>query len=111
MGRTARVCNKQGCAELTFGTTYCEQHKLKAWANSTRNTKNPPGWQRLRMAVMHRDSNTCTYCGNPATEVDHIIPVTQGGTHRMNNLTAACTPCNRAKNIKERRNVTPPQEA
>ena len=28
----------------------------------------------------------CTYCGQPATEADHIIPVLHGGGHDLDNL-------------------------
>ena len=41
---------------------------------------------------------SCEYCGTPnAGSVDHIRPISQGGTHRLSNLAAACLPCNLAK--------------
>src|ERR1041385_2021357 len=40
----------------------------------------------------------CAYCGDPfPTEVDHIVPVTQGGTADRENLAPACGPCNGEK--------------
>jgi 5-methylcytosine-specific restriction endonuclease McrA len=44
----------------------------------------------------------CTYCGTPATEgnpltIDHIVPLSRGGTNQLSNLTVACARCNRAK--------------
>lgn len=56
-----------------------------------------------RFAVWKRDGFKCTYCQSDATidkvvlEVDHIIPVVQGGSDEMDNLTTACRPCNSAK--------------
>lgn len=39
----------------------------------------------------------CAYCGEAASQVDHIDPVAHGGENHWTNLTAACAPCNRAK--------------
>ena len=103
MAKPARVCNKEGCAEIVLGANYCDEHKMKAWANSTRASHKPPGWQRIRLSVMLRDRRTCVYCGAPATEIDHVIPVSRGGTHALSNLVASCTPCNQGKNIEQRR--------
>lgn len=46
--------------------------------------------------VLLRDP--CAYCGEPATGVDHIVPVSAGGGDAADNLTAACGDCNRLKN-------------
>ena len=42
----------------------------------------------------------CVYCGQPATQLDHIIPLARGGEHRIGNLAAACQACNLSKNKK-----------
>lgn len=39
----------------------------------------------------------CSYCGNPATSVDHIDPIALGGSNHWSNLTAACASCNGGK--------------
>ena len=59
-------------------------------------------WYKLRDAVMQRDSHICQPCLEkdrltPATEVDHIIPKSQGGTDNPDNLQAICTPCHKDK--------------
>ena len=51
---------------------------------------------------MRRDNNTCVYCGQPATEVDHVTPVSRGGSHKLNNLVASCKRCNAQKNYQQR---------
>ena len=37
----------------------------------------------------------CVYCGNKSKiQIDHIIPVSRGGEHRIGNLVSACAACN-----------------
>lgn len=53
-----------------------------------------PAWLRVEVLAAGR----CAYCGEPGpTEVDHVVPVTQGGTRARSNLAAACYWCNREK--------------
>lgn len=41
------------------------------------------------------DSGPCAYCGDPNPNVvDHILPVSRGGTADRANLAPACKPCN-----------------
>jgi 5-methylcytosine-specific restriction endonuclease McrA len=55
-------------------------------------------WRKLRAAVLKRDGTVCTYCGDPsANEVDHHIPLSQGGTDDMRNRVVARGFCNRSK--------------
>jgi hypothetical protein len=61
--------------------------------------------KKLRFEVFKRDAFKCHYCGNhPPTvilEVDHITPVSKGGTNNIDNLTTACFGCNRGKSDTE----------
>lgn len=56
---------------------------------------------RTRFEVLKRDNFTCRYCGGKSPEVvlevDHILPLCEGGTDDPLNLTAACWACNRGK--------------
>jgi hypothetical protein len=54
-----------------------------------------------------RRSARCAYCGTTAgtIEVEHIVPLSRGGTDAQENLTLACTACNRRKGDRT------PQEA
>ena len=47
----------------------------------------------------------CQYCGNTANQVDHVIPVSQGGTHSRSNLVASCATCNNAKNQAQKNHL------
>lgn len=44
----------------------------------------------------------CAYCGCPLTEVhvDHVVPVSHGGAHRIDNILPVCKHCNSSKNNK-----------
>jgi len=44
----------------------------------------------------------CAYCGktNVPLEVEHIVPKSRGGTHRVSNLTLSCRKCNLKKGDK-----------
>lgn len=56
---------------------------------------------KIRFEVLKRDNFTCQYCGahgeGVVLEVDHIIPISKGGTSDMGNLITACFDCNRGK--------------
>lgn len=55
----------------------------------------------LTPLVFARDEHCCVYCG--ATEdltVDHVLPISRGGTNDLSNLVTACRPCNSSKNAK-----------
>jgi 5-methylcytosine-specific restriction endonuclease McrA len=39
----------------------------------------------------------CTYCGGVADEIDHIVPITRGGTNDWDNLAPICRSCNKRK--------------
>lgn len=57
--------------------------------------------KKIRFEVFKRDSFTCQYCGRMAPdvvlEVDHIVPVTEGGTNDIMNLITSCHDCNSGK--------------
>lgn len=51
-----------------------------------------------------RRQRYCSYCGEQTQsrcrEIDHIIPLSEGGVHADENLTMACRSCNRKKGRK-----------
>jgi hypothetical protein len=60
-----------------------------------------PVTKRLRYEILRRDNHTCRYCGASAPDVfigvDHVTPVSLGGTNEPSNLVAACRDCNAGK--------------
>lgn len=55
----------------------------------------PNAEAREYMAILLKDP--CIYCGKPATEIDHIVPLTDGGTGAWDNLAGICRSCNSIK--------------
>lgn len=66
--------------------------------------------QSIRFEVFKRDSFTCQYCGHKAPDVllviDHIQPVSKGGTNDILNLTTSCKDCNSGKSNKQLNETT-----
>ena len=58
-------------------------------------------WRRLRSEILKRDNGICFYCGvHGATHVDHLTPISRGGTDSSTNLAACCKRCNLRKGEK-----------
>ena len=57
-------------------------------------------WLALRNWILMRDGYRCYYCGALATTADHMLPKVRGGLSTLENLVAACVPCNSAKRDK-----------
>ena len=58
--------------------------------------------ERVRFEVLRRNKFCCSYCGKAAVDgwrlvVDHIHPVSKGGTNDIENLTSSCEKCNNGK--------------
>lgn len=62
--------------------------------------------QKLRFEIFQRDNFTCQYCGKTREEdkvkleLDHIMPISAGGTDDFHNLTTSCRDCNQGKSNK-----------
>lgn len=78
------------CAEDYAKSLLCNQRKRKPLKPS------------LRYAVLERDGFRCRACGFSASEgatlhVDHIHPLSKGGSNHVDNLQALCADCNLGK--------------
>jgi 5-methylcytosine-specific restriction protein A len=63
-------------------------------------------WRRLRNEILRRDGFLCQPCKAQkrtklATEVDHIVPMFEGGSDAKANLQAICTECHAVKTKAE----------
>lgn len=71
------------CHRLATAKGRCDQHQPKPWENPSANTRQLTSRQRhrFRAAVLKHYGPTCNHpgCDHPATEADHIIPISQGG--------------------------------
>lgn len=61
--------------------------------------------KKIRFEVFKRDSFTCQYCGHKAPDVvlqvDHVEPVSKGGTSQIFNLVTSCYDCNSGKSDRQ----------
>jgi hypothetical protein len=59
---------------------------------------------KLRDEIFRRDNYICQYCGREINEieleVDHILPISKGGTNSPSNLQTLCVKCNQQKGNK-----------
>lgn len=69
----------------------------------------------FRAKILQRDSYTCYYCGDEATQVDHVIPISKAPELVVSdeNAVACCAQCNRRKGDRSqaaflRATATPP---
>lgn len=94
-----RPCTYPGCAALVSSGSRCEQHRAKPWATTTTSsTARGYGarWRRQRAAQLMRHPY-CESCGAVATEVDHIVPLADGGASSPLNLRSLCTRCHASR--------------
>ena len=106
-----KPCLEPGCPDLApKGTSHCPTHRPEPFGGG----RNRPSfrarygisqseWQKIRRRAMRRDRRRCVLCGNRATQVDHIIPVSAGGSNAMTNLQSLCEPCHKTKTVDDRR--------
>ena len=101
--RPKRPCSHPGCPNLCDGQ-YCEQHRIEERRKYDKyersldiNQKYGHAWRRIRdrYAAAHPLCEMCLGEGRltPVQEVHHILPVSQGGTHSMDNLMSLCQSC------------------
>jgi 5-methylcytosine-specific restriction enzyme A len=93
---STRSCPTPGCPRLLAQGQRCPEHQ-PSFGTSTYRQSRPRGWERVRRTVLRRDRGRCTAllsggqrCGAPASEVDHIVPRSAGGSDSMANLQSLC---------------------
>ena len=112
--RAPRPCKKPACPHLSRdGSGWCKEHYTEpesGWWRTSKGSRQARGygaqWDRLRARVLARDKRLCLSCkelgiATPATEVDHIIPKSQGGTDSITNLQSICKDCHKVKTQRE----------
>jgi 5-methylcytosine-specific restriction protein A len=114
-GRPLRPCKHRGCSALVAdGKTYCERHaseEVKWKPDAVRGNRHERGygnaWTKRRARILLRDCGLCQVCKRDgrvtvATEVDHRVPKSQGGTDEDDNLQSICNPCHKTKTGAEK---------
>lgn len=55
-------------------------------------------YQKHRSFVYQRDGHRCVYCGaHQNLSLDHVVPLSRGGSNDLDNLATACRSCNSQK--------------
>lgn len=72
-------------------------------AKSIRRTRENTGNVTLKQwkNILNKYNNSCAFCGSTKNiEQDHIIPLSKGGLHNINNIQPLCRSCNARKSNK-----------
>jgi len=92
-----RQCSDCGRLSETWRCAECKRKRSRA-RDIRRGTAHDRGytraWRTLAKRVLKRDQFICHWCGGLATTADHVVAKADGGTDAMDNLVAACKPCN-----------------
>jgi len=103
MPRALKICATHGCSEIANpGGRYCaaclrEARKRDNQRRNPANKKKYRGdWPEIRAEHL-RLYPYCVNCGAIATQVDHILPLSRGGTHDHYNLNSMCHSCHSRK--------------
>lgn len=100
------VCDPVAFTALTISQMYdiivwCENGtEPKSYIYPTRPGRKDREWLTNRQIVLSHNNGLCVYCGAKADSVDHVIPLSKGGTHNIDNLVPCCMSCNRKKKAK-----------
>jgi len=83
----------------------CPKHRRTPWEASNRRSRTVSGWEQQRRArrVLEADHGICHVCRQfGSDEVDHVIPLSQGGADDESNLRPIhSVPCHRDKTAAE----------
>ncbi len=78
--------------------------KVKVWsASSKAKRKNAVGGFTVQewFDLCNKYDNKCLCCGTTENiSVDHVVPISQGGTNYIDNIQPLCLHCNKVKNAK-----------
>jgi len=94
--RPSVPCTYPGCPNVAVAGGRCAEHKRATVRRPDGRSSAALGygyeWQKIRAAFL-RQCPQCEWCGAEATEADHIVPLSKGGTHSFDNLRALCKSC------------------
>lgn len=102
-------CRYPGCGILIRGKSgHCQEHsrQVRRGQEKGRASASARGydvdWRRRRREYL-MDHEFCVRCGDEATEVDHIVPLSAGGADDESNFQALCKTCHSVKTGRQDR--------
>lgn len=72
----------------------------QAWRSKRRSLEFSVSGETSREEIQNLNSeycNLCVYCLEPATQIDHVVPLNSGGLNVIENLVPCCLKCNCSK--------------
>ena len=82
---------------------YVDKTLRLPWFDRRGSREHIPG--QIRFAVLAKSKGVCVACGvsslERALEIDHIVPVSMGGTNELSNFQALCYKCNAQKKNRD----------
>ncbi|HTK42083.1 MAG TPA: HNH endonuclease signature motif containing protein [Gemmatimonadales bacterium] len=104
MPYTLRACVAPGCRNLVLKGRCAVCRRAYAAQRGNPSAKGyDHAWLAIRAAVLLEEP-CCRVCGTeqaPA-HVDHILPLSKGGTHDRGNLQRLCRACHSTKTLRDR---------
>lgn len=107
-------CRIPGCAALAKRSNngYCDKHKNRGWEDYQKSKTGEKriyqttAWKKIVNAVWVMDNGLCRNCKSkglivPGNDVDHIKPISQGGSNELSNLQLLCKNCHKQKTARE----------
>lgn len=103
----ARPCPASGCPKmLEPGQRRCPDHQSLEWRRQDANRPNSgergydAAWRRKRRRFL-AENPACATCGATATDVDHVVPRSVGGSDDEENLQGLCKACHSRKTLTQ----------
>jgi len=62
--------------------------------------KHNPIYKVTTVEILRLRLMPCFYCAKPGGSIDHVIPVSRGGSHSLGNLVSCCQSCNASKGAR-----------
>lgn len=99
-GCVAKEINKKRMT--THGLSYTKQYKNFKEANRRTLLKGNDSDYKVEdiSDILMYYGERCIYCNGKYEHLDHIIPISKGGSHTKNNLAPSCAKCNLSKHNK-----------
>ncbi len=73
-----------------------KKHRRRALVASASGSYTAKEW----IALCRKYGNKCLACGSSEITVDHVVPLSKGGTNCIDNLQPLCSSCNSSKGTK-----------